>query len=142
MTVLVRLMYASRAVPAVDQEELISILKKSKANNHQSGVTGALCFSEGIFIQVLEGGRSAVNKLYNRIASDSRHSDVVLLNYEEIEERRFAGWSMGQVNMQRLNPALLLKYSECAKLDPYAVSGKVSMALFEELVATAAIMGQ
>jgi hypothetical protein len=67
---------------------------------------------------------------------------VVLLNYEEIEERRFAGWSMGQVNMQRLNPALLLKYSECAKLDPYAVSGKVSMALFDELVATAAIMGQ
>lgn len=139
---LVRLMYASRAVPAVDQEELVSILKKSKANNHQSGVTGALCFSEGIFIQVLEGGRSAVNQLYNRIASDARHADVVLLSYEEIEERRFAGWSMGQVSMQRLNPALLLKYSECAKLDPYAVSGKVSMALFEELVATAAIMGQ
>lgn len=139
---LVRLMYASRAVPAVDQEELVSILKKSKANNAKTGVTGALCFSEGIFIQVLEGGRNAVNKLYNRIANDGRHSDVVLLNYEEIEERRFAGWSMGQVSMARLNPALLLKYSECARLDPYAVSGKVSMALFEELVATAAIMGQ
>jgi Sensors of blue-light using FAD len=139
---LVRLMYASRAVPAVDQEELLSILKKSKANNHKSGVTGALCFSEGIFMQVLEGGRNAVNQLYNRIAADSRHHDVVLLCYEEIEERRFAGWSMGQVNMQRLNPALLLKYSECARLDPYTVSGKVSMALFDELVATAAIMGQ
>jgi hypothetical protein len=139
---LVRLMYASRAVPAVDQEELVAILKKSKANNPRAGVTGVLCFSEGIFIQVLEGGRSAVNTLYNRIAADSRHSDVLLLNYEEIEERRFAGWSMGQVNMARLNPALLLKYSECAKLDPYAVSGKVSMALFDELVATAAVMGQ
>ena len=139
---LVRLMYASRAAPAVDQEERLAILKKSKANNPKSGVTGALCFSEGIFLQVLEGGRNAVSQLYNRIASDSRHRDVVLLNYDEIEERRFAGWSMGQVNMARLNPALLLKYSECAKLDPYAVSGKVSMALFEELVATAAIMGQ
>ncbi|MDH4060817.1 MAG: BLUF domain-containing protein [Aquincola sp.] len=139
---LVRLMYTSRAVPAVDQEELIAILKKSKANNARSGVTGALCFSEGIFIQVLEGGRNAVSKLYNRIAADSRHADVVLLSYDEIEERRFAGWSMGQVNMSRLNPALLLKYSECAKLDPYSVSGKVSLALFEELVATASIMGQ
>ena len=48
---LVRLMYASRAVPAVDQEELIAILKKSKTNNAKSGVTGALCFSEGVFIQ-------------------------------------------------------------------------------------------
>jgi Sensors of blue-light using FAD len=139
---LVRLMYASRAVPAVDQEELVAILKKSKVNNPRAGVTGVLCFSEGIFMQVLEGGRTAVNQLYNRIAADARHSDVVLLHYEEIAERRFAGWSMGQVNMARLNPALLLKYSECAKLDPYAVSGKVSMALFDELVATAAVMGQ
>jgi Sensors of blue-light using FAD len=139
---LVRLMYASRAVPAVDQEELLAILKKSKANNPKAGITGVLCFSEGVFMQVLEGGRSAVSKLYNRIAADARHSEVVLLNYEEISERRFAGWSMGQVNMARLNPALLLKYSECAKLDPFAVSGKVSVALFDELVATAAVMGQ
>jgi len=139
---LVRLMYASRAVPAVDQEELVAILRKSKANNPKAGVTGVLCFSEGIFMQVLEGGRTAVNQLYNRIAADARHSDVVLLHYEEIAERRFAGWSMGQVNMARLNPALLLKYSECARLDPFAVSGKVSMALFDELVATAAVMGQ
>jgi Sensors of blue-light using FAD len=139
---LVRLMYASRAVPAVDQEELVAILKKSKVNNPKAGVTGVLCFSEGIFMQVLEGGRTAVNQLYNRIAADPRHGDVVLLHYDEIAERRFAGWSMGQVNMARLNPALLLKYSECAKLDPYAVSGKVSMALFDELVATAAVMGQ
>jgi len=135
-------MYASRAVPAVDQEELIAILKKSKTNNPKLGITGVLCFSEGIFMQVLEGGRNAVSALYNRIAADSRHSEVVLLDYQEIAERRFAGWSMGQVNMARLNPAVLLKYSECARLEPYAVSGKVSMALFNELVATAAVMGQ
>ena len=139
---LVRLLYASRAVPAVDHEELLAILKKSKANNPKVGITGVLCFSQGIFMQVLEGGRSAVSSLYNRIANDARHAEVVLLSYEEIAERRFAGWSMGQVNMARLNPAVLLKYSECARLDPYAVSGKVSMALFDELVATAAVMGQ
>lgn len=139
---LVRLMYASRAVSAIDQEELLAILKTSKTNNPKAGITGALCLSGGIFMQVLEGGRSAVNKLYNRITTDTRHTEVVLLSYEEIAERRFAGWSMGQVNMARLNPALLLKYSECARLDPYAVSGKVSAALFDEMVATAAVMGQ
>ncbi len=139
---LVRLMYASRAAETVNQDELVAILKKSKANNPAVGVTGVLCFSSGIFLQVLEGGRTAVSTLYNRIASDPRHHDVVLLSYEEIGERRFAGWSMGQVNLARLNPALLIKYSESATLDPYAVSGAVSMALFNELVATAAIMGQ
>jgi len=139
---LVRLMYASRAVPAMDQEELMAILRKSKANNPARGITGVLCFSEGIFLQVLEGGRGAVNRLYNRIAADSRHKDCELLSYQEIGERRFAGWSMGQVNMARLNRALLLKYSETATLDPFVVSGSVSMALFEELVATASVVGQ
>ncbi len=139
---LVRLMYASRAVTAFDQDQLALIVRKSRGSNPAEGITGVLCFSQGIFLQVLEGGRSAVNRLYNRIASDPRHTQVELLCYEEIEERRFAGWSMGQVDIARLNPALLLKYSEKALLDPYAVSGKVSMALFEEMLATASIVGQ
>jgi hypothetical protein len=139
---LVRLLYASRAVPAVDQEELATILRKSKAHNAGIGVTGVLCYSGGIFLQVLEGGRSAVNRLYNRIAADPRHTQVELLAFEEVGERRFAGWSMGQVNMALLNPALLLKYSETATLDPFAVSGKASMALFDDLVATAAVVCQ
>ena len=46
----------------------LAILRKSKANNPALGVTGVLCFSEGIFLQVLEGGRSAVNQLYNRLS--------------------------------------------------------------------------
>ena len=88
------------------------------------------------------GGRAAVNRLYNRIAADPRHAEVTLLAYEEIAERRFAGWAMGQVNLARLNPALLLKYSETATLDPYAISGKAAMALFDELVATASVVCQ
>ncbi|MDL2336259.1 MAG: BLUF domain-containing protein [Pseudomonadota bacterium] len=137
---LVRLMYASRAADSVNQNELVSILKKSKANNPDIGVTGVLCFSAGIFLQVLEGGRSPVSALYNRIANDPRHHDVVLLSYEEVEERHFAGWSMGRANLSRLNPALVMKYSETALLNPYAVSGKMSMSLFNELVASAAII--
>jgi Sensors of blue-light using FAD len=139
---LVRLMYASRAAATLGHEDLISVLRQSVANNPRVGVTGVLCYSGEIFLQVLEGGRSQVSSLYNRIAQDRRHRDVVLLSYDEIEERCFAGWAMGQVNMARLNPALLLKYSEAAVLDPYAVSGKVSMALFNELVATAAVVCQ
>ena len=139
---LVRLMYASRAVPAVDQEALLTILRQCKTRNPENGITGVLCYSDGIFLQVLEGGRTAVNALYNRIVADARHTQVELMSYAEIGERRFAGWSMGQVNMARLNRALLLKYSATPTLDPFSVSGDVSMALFEELVATAAIVGQ
>ena len=139
---LVRLLYASRGTVAGDPAQLQAILRQSRANNPALGITGMLCCSGGIFMQVLEGGREAVNRMYGRIAADPRHSDVVLLSYEEIDERRFAGWAMGQVDMARLNPALLLKYSPTATLDPYAVSGKVSMAMFVELVATASLMAE
>jgi hypothetical protein len=138
---LVRLLYASRAAASVDGDALNTILKQCRANNPGLGVTGVLCFSGGLFMQVLEGGRSVVNRIYNSIAADPRHTDVELLSYDEISERGFAGWSMGQVNLASLNPALLLKYSETEALDPYAVSGRVSMALFEELVATASVCG-
>jgi len=141
---LVRLMYASRTATVMDADAMQSILRQCKENNPALGITGLLCHcsSSGIFMQVLEGGRTAVNKLYLKIAQDKRHTEVQLLSYEEIIERRFAGWAMGQVNMARLNPALLLKYSATPALDPYSMSGQVSLAMFNELVATASIMAE
>lgn len=139
---LVRLIYASRAAAPVDSDSLVAIHRQSKRNNPATGITGLLCFSGGIFLQALEGGRQQVNQLYNLIVADTRHGDVCLLSYEEIACRRFAGWAMGQVNMQRLNPGMLLKYSSTTQLDPYELSGRVALELLDELVATASVMGE
>jgi hypothetical protein len=49
---------------------------------------------------------------------------------------------MGQVRLDKLNPSIVLKYSETPELDPYGVSGQVSFALLEELMATASIVGR
>jgi hypothetical protein len=137
---LVRLLYASRAVSPMSEAQLSAIVKQSRQHNPAEGITGLLCYTEGIFIQVLEGGRNAVNARYKTIIDDPRHREVVLLSYEEVGERQFAGWSMGQVNLHRLNPALMLKYGESTRLDPYAMSGSSLMRLFEELVSTGAIV--
>lgn len=139
---LIRLLYASRAAEALTQEVIESILAQSREHNPALGITGILCWSGDIFMQVLEGGREAVNHLYNEIVRDPRHRDVTLLHYQEISERHFAGWTMGQVNLSKANPSLLLKYSEKPTLDPYAVSGRASLALLEELIATASIIGR
>jgi hypothetical protein len=138
---LVRLLYCSRAVDA-SSEAIGSILEESREHNPASGITGILCYGDGVFLQCIEGGRGAVNELFASIHADARHKDVVLLLYEEILERRFGGWSMGQVNISKLNHITLLKYSERAELDPYAVSGRVSLSLLEDLAATAAICGR
>ena len=138
---LVRLLYASRAVNP-DAQAIEEILSKSREGNPGSGITGILCYGGGIFLQAIEGGRLAVSDLYGHIQKDARHKEVVLLHYEEISERRFGGWTMGQVDTSRVNTNILLKYSERAELDPYNVSGKVSLALLEELMATASIIGR
>ena len=139
---LVRLLYVSRAVSPDNDEAIHAILAAARQHNLNNGITGILCYGGGVFVQAIEGGRQAVNRLYNHIIEDPRHQDVELLHYEEITERRFGGWTMGQVNLSKLNTSIVLKYSERPELDPYSVSGKVSLALLEELMATASIIGR
>lgn len=139
---LVRLLYASRAIDKNSADLVTSIMAQARIHNPPQGITGILCYSGDMFIQVLEGGRAAVNALYAHILRDARHCDVHILQYEEITERRFGGWTMGQVNLAKLNTSVLLKYSELPELNPFAVSGAVSMALLDELIATASIVGR
>ena len=139
---LVRLLYVSRSVHPETPEQTESILASSREHNLSNGITGVLCYGGGIYLQAIEGGRNQVNALFSIIVKDPRHKDVVLLDYEEITERRFGGWTMGQVRLDKLNPSIVLKYSETAELDPYSVSGAVSFALLEELMATASIIGR
>ena len=138
---LVRLLYCSRAVDS-SPDAIEAILDKAREHNPVSGITGILCYGGGIFLQAIEGGRMQVSDLFGTIQRDARHKDVALLHYEEILERRFGGWTMGQVNLSKLNHSILLKYSEKPELDPYSVSGRVSLALLEDLMATAAICGR
>ncbi|MEY4652007.1 MAG: hypothetical protein RI884_588 [Pseudomonadota bacterium] len=138
---LVRLLYCSRAVDP-SPAAIESILSQSRQHNPLTGITGILCYGGDIFLQAIEGGRMAVSELYGHIQKDPRHKDVALLHYEEITERRFGGWTMGQVNISKVNQSILLKYAERPELDPYSVSGRVSLALLEDLMATAAICGR
>ena len=139
---LIRCLYASRALAPLTPDVLDTILEQSRRNNPRKGITGLLCMSDDVFIQVLEGGRDAVNELFQTIARDARHTQVRMLVYEEITERRFGQWTMGHVNIAKVNASLLLKYSECATLNPFASSGRATMALLDELVASAAIISR
>lgn len=141
---LVRLVYASRADRAIDDALVASILESSQKHNSEHGITGILCtHSQGnVFLQVLEGGRVAVNALYGTIVRDPRHRDVTLLDYAEISERRFTNWRMGSVNLNRVNLGTILRFSESPVLDPFTMSGPATVALLEELTSTAAIVSR
>jgi undecaprenyl pyrophosphate synthase len=139
---LVHCLYASRPASALAASVTESILEQSRVNNPRQGITGILCYTANIFIQVLEGGRDEVGDLFNKIVRDDRHGHVRILVYEEISERRFSHWTMGHVDISKVNPGLLLKYSPKTALDPFLISGHATLALLHELVSTAAIVGK
>jgi hypothetical protein len=139
---LVRLLYASRAATPLTTPVVDSILAQSRAHNPKLGITGMLCYSEDLFLQVLEGGRDEVCELYNTIVRDDRHSNVRILRFDEIAERRFGSWTMGHVDVATVNPSLLLKYAKLPVLNPFNCSGHASLALLEELMATASVVGR
>jgi hypothetical protein len=135
---LVRLVYASRAVDPIDQKMLDTILEQSRPSNREAGITGMLCAcaDTNTFLQAIEGGREQVNALYAHIVCDPRHDEVTLLAYEEVEERRFANWRMGRVDLNRVNPALVLRYSEHPALDPMTLSSRQATSLLVEFAET------
>jgi hypothetical protein len=141
---LVRLLYASRATDGIDEVMMRSILEHSELHNAEHGITGILCTApeHGIFLQVIEGSRHAVNTLYANLVRDGRHRDVALLQYGEIQERRFASWRMGSVDLKRINRSTILRFSERPELDPFSMTGAGAMALLEELADTAAIVSR
>ena len=139
---LVRLLYASRLAADAPPDVTHSIMQQSHANNPRLGITGVLCHSDSAFMQVIEGGREKVNALYAKIMQDPRHTDVILLHYEEITERKYACWTMGHVNLSKVNPSILLRFSELPGLDPHGMSGPNSIALIDDLIAAAAIIGR
>jgi hypothetical protein len=75
--------------------ELSALLDKWRSNNAKCDVTGMLLYQHQSFFQVLEGDRSTVETLFDKIAADPRHERVTKVILEPIAERAFGSWTMG-----------------------------------------------
>ncbi len=95
LSTILQIVYASAATVPFSEDELIELLRISKANNDAAGITGMLLYHEGSFIQAIEGEPEVVERLYRKIARDRRHGDTLLLHRGEAQNRTFGGWSMG-----------------------------------------------
>lgn len=91
-----RLIYYSTTAfgPHEAEEELTGILNTSAPANSERGISGALAYADGRFLQALEGDRLAVLDVYDRIARDPRHRDLTILENRPIPVRRFPNWVM------------------------------------------------
>jgi hypothetical protein len=132
LTMLIRLIYLSKAVDAQTHTLTESILRTAHARNTQADITGVLCQGQGVFLQVLEGERAQVTALYARIYSDPRHKDVELIHCESITQRRYGRWSMAKVDLSDVDPQTMIAWPE---FDPYSANGQWVMERIDELIA-------
>ena len=89
-----QVIYSSRATEHLSATDLETILVDAREGNIRRGITGALVFVEGVFLQILEGERNAVQKLMSSIEKDTRHSGLYVINEAEIDQPMFTSWKM------------------------------------------------
>ncbi|WP_121811570.1 BLUF domain-containing protein [Mucilaginibacter kameinonensis] len=88
------LVYVSTAKKFMSDAELLDLLQAARIKNAEHNVTGMLLYSEGTFIQALEGEKENLYVIYNAITLDSRHRNIILMVSGSVEERIFSNWSM------------------------------------------------
>lgn len=92
---LANLVYVSNACYQMSDNDLLDILETARKFNEIRNITGLLLYRDGFFIQALEGDFDKIGELFEHICQDRRHTNIIKLYHETIEERRFSQWAMG-----------------------------------------------
>ena len=101
---LYRLIYISRAVELLSDQQLCTLLEQARRNNQSRSITGLLLYKDLSFIQVLEGPKSPIESTFSSIGKDPRHYRIkTLIELEPITERSFPDWSMGFQRLDSVN---------------------------------------
>lgn len=94
---LYRLFYISRLIKKniFDEENIANqIVSNAILNNTKIGITGAMTFDGNDFAQILEGEKSVVLELYEKIKADPRHNNITLIKEQDIKTRHYQKWAM------------------------------------------------
>lgn len=91
-----RLLYISEScIEEADAPSAVSqIVAHSQNNNALLGLTGALIYTGEHFAQVLEGPQEAIHTVMAYIHTDTRHTNIVVVDKSLIRDRLFADWQM------------------------------------------------
>ena len=92
-----QIIYSSEASTPMQTDDLEELLGHSRRSNGAKGITGALVYAEGIFMQILEGDRTKLQDLMAKIRKDVRHETVIVLRECEIPSKVFGNWKMAYV---------------------------------------------
>ncbi len=88
------LSYKSKASNVMSISDLENIVAEAVVNNLNNSITGALVYYSNMFFQIIEGSKSHILGLYEKLLADKRHYDVELIWQGIKPSRTFGDWSM------------------------------------------------
>ncbi len=95
------LVYISQATAQYNERrQRIALSEYANNRNQENHLSGVLIYSNGVFMQMLEGPGEQLTETYSRILNDPRHHDVELLSFEEHADTMFDAWSMNVVEFK------------------------------------------
>jgi hypothetical protein len=109
---LYEIIYVSTMAAGTPVTAVPHIVARSRQNNKANDITGMLMFDGQRFAELLEGPRTAVLELIERIRLDSRHTHMEVLHHASIEERRFVRFSMAYVPVEEEEALARLEQSD------------------------------
>ena len=122
------LIYISSATHEMNHEELAEILDTARKANAKASITGMLLYKEGNFMQMLEGKKESVLKLYEKIKKAPRHKDVITVIERDEPIRSFPDWTMGFQDMHQIEGNLNYSDYISIKLIPEQFLGNAKFA--------------
>lgn len=93
------ILYTSTASIYFRPEMLEAMLTGFRKSNHKHGITGMLVYSEGTFMQFIEGKNDTVDRLIKNIIKDKTHHSVMIWENSPSQVRLFSDWSMSFKNV-------------------------------------------
>ena len=91
---LTELTYVSSCSTPKTADDIQELLIQARAFNRSHAITGMLLYDGKYFAQRIEGDKTIILNLFDKIKADDRHKDVVLLSTGLIKRRKFQTWGM------------------------------------------------
>jgi hypothetical protein len=91
--------YISEKEKNLPRAVIDQISSYSMTENGTKQISGILIEYKSHFLQYLEGPTRKVYDLFERIKKDSRHKNVEIVQFKQIDERIFPGWNMVHKNL-------------------------------------------
>ncbi|WP_405292460.1 BLUF domain-containing protein [Algibacter sp. Ld11] len=128
--------YKSQAKTTLNILEFEAILNETQSKNDNNNITGVLVKKDKIFFQIIEGTETVIDKLYQKIQEDTRHSNIIEILNAPISQLSFEAFDAGYTVIENIEALYGLQKYITALDQTNFENGDLFLEIIEELLSS------